>query len=203
MDSPPCPPLALRARPSRSRESPPQPAARWSLTLPLSLADPRGPGPARQALSSSWPASSRRSCRQPCRPAPSWPHSCCRLSPDSPWPRQLTLLVDEHDFAEPIQFVEVADHRRRPAQGHLWLVFGRVHTEHVEGATCRRNAGGTLTPLLSRPFTSASGSAISTVQPLSWSSRLLRVPSTFTAALQLGVPIIGLALGIQAVFYLR
>ena len=40
-DNPPCPPLALRARPSRSRKPPTQAGTRWSLPLPLTgtLAD--------------------------------------------------------------------------------------------------------------------------------------------------------------------
>jgi hypothetical protein len=33
--------------------------------------------------------------------------------------RHLTVLIDEYDFAEPIQLVEVADQRRRPAQRDL------------------------------------------------------------------------------------
>ena len=42
-DNPPCPPLALRARPSRSRVPPTLAAARWALplTLTLTLADLR------------------------------------------------------------------------------------------------------------------------------------------------------------------
>ena len=36
-DSPPCPPLAPRSRPSRSREPPTRAATRWSLTRPLTL----------------------------------------------------------------------------------------------------------------------------------------------------------------------
>ena len=51
-DNPPHPPLALRARPSRSREPPTLAACRWSLTLPLTptLADLCWPIISRQTL---------------------------------------------------------------------------------------------------------------------------------------------------------
>ena len=43
-DSPPCPPFAPRASPSRKRESPTQAAFRWSLPRTRTLADLDCPG---------------------------------------------------------------------------------------------------------------------------------------------------------------